>query len=31
MVQDQRYIGSCPAGVKPGDTISADGFIRHHD
>jgi hypothetical protein len=31
MVQDQRYIGNCPAGVKPGDTISPDGFIRHHD
>ncbi len=31
MVQDQRYIGNCPGGVKPGDTISPDGFIRHHD
>ena len=31
MIQDQRYIGECPTGVKPGDTINADGFIRHHD
>lgn len=31
MVQDQQYVGKCPNGTKPGDTISADGFIRHHD
>jgi hypothetical protein len=30
MTQDQQYIGACPTGVKVGDTISADGFIRHH-
>lgn len=30
MVQDQQYVGSCPNGTRPGDTISADGFIRHH-
>jgi hypothetical protein len=30
MVQDQQYVGGCPNGTKPGDTISADGFIRHH-
>jgi hypothetical protein len=31
MTQDQRYIGSCPSDLKPGDTISPDGFIRHHN
>jgi len=31
MTQDQRYIGSCPPDLKPGDTISPDGFIRHHN
>ncbi len=28
-VQDQTYIGSCPAGMNPGDIISADGKVRH--
>jgi Protein of unknown function (DUF3617) len=27
MIQDQRYVGSCPVGVKPGDRIMADGRI----
>jgi hypothetical protein len=31
MTQDQQYIGSCPPGVKVGDTISAAGFIQHHN
>lgn len=31
MTQDQHYLGKCPAGVKPGDTIGPDGFIRHHE
>ena len=31
MTQDQHYVGSCPSDLKPGDTISADGFIRHHN
>jgi hypothetical protein len=30
MVQDQKYVGSCPAGVTPGDQISADGAVQHH-
>ena len=30
MIQDQQYVGSCPNGTRPGDTISADGIIRHH-
>jgi hypothetical protein len=29
MIQDQRYVGSCPVGVKPGDRILADGRIVH--
>jgi hypothetical protein len=29
MIQDQRYVGSCPVGVKPGDRIMADGRIVH--
>ena len=29
MIQDQRYLGSCPAGMKPGDRMMADGSIVH--
>lgn len=28
-VQDQTYIGSCPAGMNPGDIISSNGQVRH--
>lgn len=31
MIQDQRYVGDCPKALKPGDTISPEGFIRHHN
>jgi hypothetical protein len=31
MTQDQQYVAKCPAGMKPGDRINADGLIRHHD
>ncbi len=31
MTEDQRFLGRCPAGVKPGDTIGPDGIVRHHD
>ena len=31
LVQDQQYVGRCPKGLGPGDTISADGFVRHHN
>lgn len=27
VVMDQKYIGSCPAGMKPGDFKNADGSI----
>ena len=29
MVQDETYIGSCPADMQPGDQKSADGHILH--
>jgi len=29
MIQDQKYLGSCPAGMQPGDRMSADGTIQH--
>jgi len=28
-VMDQKYVGSCPAGVQPGDRIGADGKVIH--
>ncbi len=27
--QDQHYVGACPRGMKPGDTLQPDGTIRH--
>jgi hypothetical protein len=29
MVEDQHYLGSCPAGMKPGDRLMADGSVVH--
>ena len=29
MTQDQKYLGSCPAGMQPGDRKNADGSISH--
>jgi hypothetical protein len=29
MVQDQKYLGSCPAGMQPGDRRKEDGSIAH--
>jgi hypothetical protein len=29
VIQDQRYLGACPAGAQPGDRINADGSIMH--
>jgi hypothetical protein len=29
MVQDQKYMGACPAGAQPGDRIAPDGTITH--
>jgi hypothetical protein len=25
MIMDAKYLGSCPAGMKPGDAVTADG------
>jgi hypothetical protein len=25
MITDSKYLGSCPAGMKPGDAVMADG------
>lgn len=27
MVMDQKYVGACPDGVDPGDSIAADGKV----
>jgi len=29
MIMDQKYVGSCPANMQPGDSISKDGKITH--
>ena len=29
MIQDQKYVGSCPAGQQPGDITNADGRVIH--
>lgn len=29
MIQDQKYLGSCPSGMQPGDRKNADGRISH--
>jgi hypothetical protein len=31
LTEDQQYLGKCPTGMKPGDTIAPDGIIRHHN
>jgi hypothetical protein len=30
VIQDQTYVGSCPAGMKPGDRISTDGTLQRY-
>ena len=30
MVQEQTYMGACPAGMSPGDRMTADGKIQKH-
>jgi Protein of unknown function (DUF3617) len=29
MIMDQKYVGSCPAGTRPGDLTNADGRVTH--
>jgi hypothetical protein len=26
---DQKYVGSSPAGVQPGDRVNSDGTVIH--
>lgn len=30
MTEDQQYLGACPPGMRPGDTLGTDGIVRHH-
>jgi hypothetical protein len=29
LILDQQYLGSCPAGMKPGDRLLSDGQVVH--
>lgn len=29
MIQDQKYLSACPAGVEPGDLTAEDGHVNH--
>jgi hypothetical protein len=29
VIQDQKYVGSCPAGIQPGDIKQPDGKVVH--
>ncbi|MEO8998646.1 MAG: DUF3617 family protein, partial [Rhodanobacter sp.] len=29
VIEDQAYLSSCPAGMKPGDLLSPDGTVQH--
>lgn len=29
MIMDQKYVGSCPAGMQPGDLKDANGNVTH--
>jgi hypothetical protein len=29
LIQDQKYLGSCPAGAQPGDMTRPDGTVMH--
>ena len=30
LIQDQRFLGACPAGMKPGDRITAAGALQRY-
>jgi len=30
LLQEQRYIGECPAGINPGDRIMSDGTVQRY-
>jgi hypothetical protein len=29
MIMDQKYVGACPAGMQPGESMDADGNVIH--
>lgn len=29
MTMDQKWVGSCPAGMQPGDRMNSDGTVMH--
>ncbi len=29
MIMEQKYMGACPAGMEPGDTMNVDGKVIH--
>ena len=29
ITMDQKYVGSCPAGVQPGERVNSDGTVIH--
>jgi hypothetical protein len=31
LTQDQKYLGSCPAGMKPGDRIMPGGILQRYE
>ena len=30
VIQDQSYVGACPAGMQPGDRITVDGTVQRY-
>ncbi len=30
VIQDQNYVGACPAGMRPGDRITVDGTLQRY-
>jgi hypothetical protein len=30
LVEDQHYLGACPAGIKPGDRLMPDGSLQRY-
>ncbi len=31
LIMDEKYVGACPAGMQPGDTMAADGKINSQE
>jgi hypothetical protein len=30
LLQEQRFLGECPAGINPGDRIMSDGTVQRY-